>query len=680
MPASPLSRLFDPRSIAVVGASASEEKPGFQILKALEPFRGAVHAVNPRGGAILGRPVHRSLGEVPGPVDLVALVLPARHSLAVLKEAAEAGAGAAFMVSGGFGETGDAGAALESEIASACRAGGIRLLGPNTSGFLRPSRGLACTFLPAATEIRPGAIGIVAQSGGINLTLAMMANAAGLGVSLAVGLGNAADLGLAETLTYLAADPETRAIVLHVEGVEDGRGLFDAVRAAAPVKPVIAIPVGEADLGGFAESHTGALMGSHRLTRSALRQAGAVVVSTLDDALDVAHALSVARLRPARDPGIGVLTGQAGPGLLIADILKLAGVSVPELAPATVERIANLLPPLTYMKNPVDTGRPGESFGAVLDAIAADDAVDAVLASALIEGGSLDLGGAAVDAAGKTEKPVLFATAGARRETSGLVDRLRETGIPVFLAPDRAARAMAAMVEDARRRADAEAGGPDAASCAAPPLAGPVDEDAAKTLVTAYGIATPKRTVCRSRVEAEAAFAAMEGPAVAKTLDPAIAHKSDVGGVHLGIETVAALDSALESIDRVSGAGYLIEEMAPDGLDLILGARNDPSFGPTVLLGLGGTAAEAMDDAAVALAPLGPGEVDRMIDSLAGRALFGPWRGAPAPDRAAIRAAMLALARLIAEHPEIGEIDLNPVRVHAEGAIALDALIVLRGA
>ena len=679
MPTSPLSRLFDPRSIAVVGASASEEKPGFQILKALEPFRGAVHAVNPRGGDILGRPVHRSLGEVPGPVDLVALVLPARHSLAVLEEAAEAGAGAAFMVSGGFGETGAEGAALQAEIAGACRAGGIRLLGPNTSGFLRPSRGLACTFLPAATEIRPGAIGIVAQSGGINLTLAMMANAAGLGVSLAVGLGNAADLGPAETLTYLAADPETRAIVLHVEGVEDGRGLFDAVRAAAPDKPVIAIPVGEADLGGFAESHTGALMGSHRLTRSALRQAGAVVVSTLDDALDAAYALSVARLRPASNPGIGVLTGQAGPGLLIADILRLAGVSVPELAPATVERIANLLPPLTYMKNPVDTGRPGESFGAVLEAIAADDAVDAVLANALIEGGSLDLGGAATEAAGKTEKPVLFSTAGARYETSSLVDRLREAGIPVFLAPDRAARAMAAMVEDARRGTDAEAGGPDAASCAAAALARPVDEDAAKTLISAYGIATPKRTVCRSRAEAEAAFAAMEGPAVAKTLDPAIAHKSDVGGVHLGIETGAALDSALKSIDRVSGAGYLIEEMAPDGLDLILGARNDPSFGPTVLLGLGGTAAEAMDDAAVALAPLGPGEVDRMIDSLAGRALFGPWRGAPAPDRAAIRAAVLALARLIAEHPEIGEIDLNPVRVHAEGAIALDALIVLRG-
>ena len=679
MLSSPLSRLFDPRSVAVVGASANEDKPGFQILRALGPFRGAVHPVNPRGGEILGRPVHRSLGEVPGPVDLVALVLPARHSLAVLEDAASVGAGAAFMVSGGFGETGDAGAALEADIVDACRAGGIRLLGPNTSGFLRPSRGLACTFLPAAAELRPGPIGIVAQSGGINLTLAMMANAQGLGVSLAVGLGNAADLGIAETLNYLAADPETRAIVLHLEGVADGRAVFDAVREAVPVKPVVALPVGKADLAGFAESHTGALMGNHRLTCAALRQAGAAVVETLDDALDAAYALSVTRLKPARAPGIGVLTGQAGPGLLMTDTLRQAGVSVPELAPATVARIGGLLPPLTYMKNPVDTGRPDAGFGAVMEALAADAGIDAVLAYALIEGGTLDVGGAAVQAAGKTSKPTVFATAGVPSETAGPVDALRRAGIPVFLAPDRAARAMAAMVADARRRA-AEPGGPETTpSGIATPLIGPIDEDAAKTLVSAYGIATPRRAVCRSRAEAEAARAAMAGPVVAKVLDPGILHKSDVGGVHVGVETAAALTPALDAIDRISSVGYLIEAMAPDGLDLILGARNDPSFGPTVLLGLGGTAAEAIDDVAVALAPLGASEVDAMIDSLAGSALFGPWRGAPAPDRDAIREAVLGLARLIAEHPEIAEIDLNPVRAYAEGVLALDALIVLRG-
>ena len=678
MPAASLSRLFDPRSIAVVGASASEEKPGFQILRALAPFQGAVYAVNPRGGTILGWAAHPSLAALPEPVDLVALVLPAEHSLGVLGEARAAGAGAAFMVSGGFGETGAEGAALQAEIARVCRAGGIRLLGPNTSGFLRPSRGLACTFLPAAAEIRPGGIGIVAQSGGINLTLAMMANAAGLGVSLAVGLGNAADVGLAETLGYLAADPDTRAIVLHLEGVPDGRAVFDAVKAAVPAKPVVALPVGKADLGGFAESHTGALMGSYRLTRSALRQAGAVLVDTLDDALDAAHAVSLARLPPARDPGIGVLTGQAGPGLLMTDTLRQAGVSVPELAPATVARIADALPPLTYMKNPVDTGRPGESFGAVLDALAADEAVDAILVSALIEGGALDIGGAATASAGRSEKPVLFSTAGVPSETGRLADGLRAAGIPVFLAPDRAARAMAALVEDARNRAKDRETAPPVAEPAAPRLDSPVDEHAAKTLVAAYGIPTPRRVACRTRAEAEAARAAMGGPVAAKTLDPAILHKSDVGGVHLGIATAGALEAALDAIDRISDAGYLIEEMAPDGLDLILGARNDPGFGPAVLLGLGGTAAEAIDDVALALAPLGPGEVERMIDSLAGRALFGPWRGVPAPDRDAIADAAIGLARLVARHPEIAEIDLNPVRAFPEGVLALDALVVLR--
>ena len=211
MPPPPLSRLFDPRSIAVVGASANEDKPGFQILRALAPFRGAVHAVNPRGGTILGEAVYPSLAALPGPVDLVALVLPAEHSPGVLREAAQIGAGAAFMVSGGFGETGAEGAALESDIARLCRDGGIRLLGPNTSGFLRPSRGLACTFLPAASEIRAGPIGIVAQSGGINLTLAMMAHAAGLGVSLAVGLGNGnGSVEPWKSLTWVIADIESR--------------------------------------------------------------------------------------------------------------------------------------------------------------------------------------------------------------------------------------------------------------------------------------------------------------------------------------------------------------------------------------------------------------------------------------------------------------------------------------
>ncbi len=672
-PSGALARLFDPASIAVVGASSSEDKAGFQILKALEAFDGTVYPINPRGGEILGRRVLTRLSEVPGPVDLVALVLPARHSVAVIEEAAAIGAGAAFLVSGGFGETGADGAGLQAKVLAACRAGNVRLLGPNTSGFLRPARGLACTFLPAAVEIGPGPIGIIAQSGGINLTLALMAHAEGLGISLAAGLGNAADVGAAEAIGYLAEDSQTRAIVLHLEGVADGRALFEAVAAATAVKPVIALPVGKTDLGRFARSHTGTLMGSHALTRSALVQAGAVVVDGLADALDAAHALSLVRLAPDRDPGIGILTAQAGPGLLMTDTLNAAGLRIPDLATATVKRIAAHLPPLTYMGNPVDTGRPGEGFGEVLRLVAGDPAIDAVLCYALIEDATLDPVSAFTAARKDRARPMVFGTSGVPERIAAVIGGLRAAGIPALAAPDRAARAMRAVAEDARARARARPAPADGIDVP-PPGSGPLDEDAAKTLIARCGIAVPKRRACIGRSEALAAFRALGKPVVAKVLDPRITHKTEAGGVHLGIETEDALVRAL---DAIAGERYLIEEMAPPGLELIIGARNDPSFGPTVLLGLGGTAAEAMGDAAIRLAPLGEDDVEEMIGSLAGRALFGPWRGAAAPDRAAIVGAVLAVAALIAARPEIVELDLNPVRAYPDGLIALDALVVL---
>ncbi len=675
-PSGTLARLFDPASIAVVGASASQDKAGFQILKALESFSGTVHPINPRGGAILGKRVFTCLSEVPDPIDLVAIVLPARHSVAVIEEAAAVGAGAAFMVSGGFRETGAEGAILEAEVLAACRAGGLRLLGPNTSGFLRPARGLACTFLPAAAEIAPGTIGIIAQSGGINLTLAMMAHAEGLGISLAAGLGNAADVGAAEAIDYLAGDPRTRAIVVHLEGVADGRALFEAVAAAAAVKPVIALPVGKTDLGGFAQSHTGTLMGSYMLARSALVQAGAVVVEGLADALDAAHALSLGRLAANRNPGIGILTAQAGPGLLMTDTLKSAGLRIPELAAPTVERIAAHLPPLTHMSNPVDTGRPDAGFGDVLRLVAGDAAIDAVLCYALIEDATLDPVAACAAARKGGMQPMVFGTSGVPDRVAAVIGALRAAGIAALPAPDRAARAMRALAEDARGRARARPPPRDGRDV--PPL-GPAarDEDAAKTLIAGCGIAVPRGRACTGRAEALAAFEALGKPVVVKVLDPRILHKTEAGGVHLGIETEDALIRALDSI---AGERWLIEETAPPGVELIIGARNDPSFGPTVLLGLGGVAAEAIGDVSARLAPLGEDDIEEMIESLAGRALLGPWRGAAAPDRSAIVRAVLAVAALVTARPEIAELDLNPVRAYPDGLIALDALVVLQPA
>ncbi len=676
----PLNRLFDPESIAVVGASASPDKPGYQMVKALGGFDGEVYPVNPRGGEILGRRVHRSLADIPGPVDLVVAVVPPGPSIGVLGEAAAIGAGAALMVSGGFAETGESGRDLQDEALAICRANSIRLLGPNTSGFVAPARKLSCTFMPGIGDLRPGTISILAQSGGVNISLALLAHAEGLGLRLAIGLGNGADVSLAEVVDHLADDDATRVIVLHLEGVPDGRQLFEAIGRASAMKPVVALPVGRADLGGFAESHTGNLIGRYALTRSALTQAGAVVVETSADAIDAAHALSQVRLAPAPSPGVGILTGQAGPGLMMADELRHAGVEVPELAPATVARIADLLPPLTYMRNPVDTGRPAETFGAVLGAMADDPAIDALLVWALLEEDLIDPRALADGVRRDTGVPVVFGTGSTPAILDPVLAALHADDVPGFSSPDRAARAMAALVTDARaawrRRAPAP-GVPEAARH--PTVTGSYDEDTAKALIEAYGLATPDRRTCATHDEAADAFRALGPPVVVKVLDPGIGHKTEAGGVHVGIRTEAELISAVEAVDAIPGARwrYLVEQMAPDGPELIIGGANDPSYGPTVLVGIGGTAAEAIGDVATRLAPLGRADAGDMLDELTGAALLQGWRGAPVVDRDALIEAIVAVGVLMCVHPEIRELDLNPVRAYADGILVLDALVVV---
>lgn len=680
----PLSRLFDPQSIAIVGASAAPEKPGYQMVKAFEKFPGRIYPVNPRGGDVLGFDIYTSLSDIPEPVDLIAMVVPPQASADVLREAAACGAGAAFMVSGGFSETGGDGHKRQAEILKICHDGGIRLLGPNTSGFMRPSKKLFCTFLPAAAGLKSGNIGIVAQSGGINITMAFMANELRLGISLSVGIGNGADVSVADAITYLADDPATDVIAVHLEGVSDGRVLFDTIRRTVPHKPVVALPVGKADLGGFAESHTGNLMGTYELTCAGLRQAGAVVVDTTTALIDAAHALSNARLAPAAAPGVGILTGQAGPGLLMTDKLRTAGIDVPEIGAGTIEKIAGMLPPLTYLKNPVDTGRPLESFGEVCATLSQDPVVDALLVYALHESDSVDFADAIGSAADLSGKPCVYGTQGMNKDIGPLMRALEKRGVTAIASPDRAAGAVQALVEDARAQhlLMAESPHDDGQVTAPPALPRMLDEASAKDFMNACGIPTPQRFVCATHAEARAAMRKIRGAAAVKILDPRITHKTESGGVHLGIRTAKQLNAALAQIDSIKSRTrkkrYLVEAMAPPGLEVIVGARNDPSWGPVVLLGLGGTAAEVLEDVSMRLAPVDTRDALTMIDELKSAALFNGFRGAPAVDKRALAEVIVAVGRAVLETPGIREIDLNPVRVYADGdgVMALDALIV----
>ena len=674
---SPLSRLFDPKTIAVVGASQQRDKAGYQLLEGLQPFPGKLYPVNPRATEIQGLRAYPSLAAIPEPVDLVLLAVPQVAAPAVLREAADVRAGAAMIVSGGFGETGAEGQKLQDEIAAICKAGGVRLLGPNTSGFCVPPKRLYASFLPTLQEIAPGPIAIVAQSGGINISAAFEAHAQGRGLALAVGLGNAPDIGFADVLAHLAADPDVKAIALHLEGVPRGRALYDTLRATTERTPVAALAVGRADIGAFAQSHTGNLMGNFALTRAMLRQAGAVVVDTIGDLIDAAHALSRARLPAKQRPGVGILTGQAGSGLLILDTLKTAGVAVPEIAPATVKKIEALLPPMTYMKNPVDTGRPEKTFGAVMQALAADPTIDAVLVNALYEPASMtpveDVAGAL-----PAGKAILFSSGGTAGSVGPVFEGLEALGVATFTTPDRAARAMTALDADARARA--RRGDHSAVQRGNTLPAGTLDEDAAKSLVETFGIRTPRRIVCADRPAVRAAFAKLGAPAVVKVLDAAITHKTEVGGVHVNLRDNAALNAALDAIDRIPGRHrYLVEEQAKPGVELIVGGLNDPSYGPSVLVGLGGIAAEALGDVAMRLAPLSAAEAEDMLDDLRGKKLLDGFRGAPAANRAALVQAIVAVGRLMAAHPEIRELDLNPVRAYPDGVVALDAVVVVGG-
>lgn len=680
----PLSRLFDPESIAIVGASTAPEKPGYQMVKAFEKFPGRIYPVNPRGGKVLGFDIHKSLSDIPEPVDLIAMVVPPQASADVLREAATCGAGAAFMVSGGFSETGGDGHKRQAEILKICHDGGIRLLGPNTSGFMRPSKKLFCTFLPAAAGLKPGNIGIVAQSGGINITMAFMANELSLGVSLSVGIGNGADVSVADAITYLADDPATDVIAVHLEGVSDGRELFDTIRRTVPHKPVVVLPVGKADLGGFAESHTGNLMGTYELTCAGLRQAGAVVVDTTTALIDAAHALSNSRLAPAAAPGVGILTGQAGPGLLMADKLRTAGIAVPEIGAETISKIAGLLPPLTYLKNPVDTGRPLESFGEICSALSQDPVIDALLVYALHESDSVDFADAVGSAAVKSGKPCVYGTQGMKKDIGPLMKALEKRGVTAIASPDRAAVAVQALVEDAEAQHRLSAPPPDRTKESTYPTTLPrsLDEASAKDFIGGCGIATPQRFVCTTHAEAQAAIRKIRGAAAVKILDPRIIHKTETGGVHLGIRTAKQMDAALAQIDSIKSRTrkkrYLVEPMAPPGLEVIVGARNDPSWGPVVLLGLGGTAAEVLEDVSMRLAPVNQTDALTMIDELRSAALFNGFRGAPKVDKQALADAIVAVGNAVLDTSGIREIDLNPVRVYAdgEGVLALDALIV----
>jgi len=676
----PLDRLFKPKSIAVVGVSTDESKAGYQMLYALRNFPGELYPINPKADNILGFKAFSSLQAIGKPVDLVVLTIPAAACADVLRQAGQNGAGAGLIIGGGFAETGESGRAMQQEVLGICRQYKIKLLGPNTAGFATPSAGVCANFNPWIGEVAAGPIGLISQSGAMSLVLSALIHAQNLGVSLATGVGNSADVGVADVVEYLTNDSDTKVIVLYLEGIRDGRKLYDAVRKAVKKKPVLFLTVGQANIGEFAISHTGNLIGSFKTKTAALKQAGAIMMDTSDDLIDAANLLCRTRLEPKEDPGVGLLTGQAGPGMVIADYLRSKGVLIPELRPETVEKIGQALLPLTHIKNPVDTGRPGPGFPSVLQSIAADPSIDLLLTFIIDEPAVIEPV-ALFKRLSNIRQPIIMGTSGFEKNIHPMQNALSGMNMASFASPDRSAKAVCALVNDAKsayrlsRNEEATPNPPKVERLEKTP-----NEAEGKDILQRIGIPTPRRVVCRTHEEAREAFGKLTRPCVLKILDPGISHKTEVGGVILNIKTEKQMTGALRRIDRIKAGDerrYLVEEMAREGLELIIGATNDLSFGPAVLVGLGGITAEVIKDTAMRLAPLHFNEAMDMISELKGKALFDGWRGSPILDKRSVAQALVILGQFMPDHPEIKEVDLNPVRVYENGILALDALLVL---
>ncbi|MFI2228773.1 acetate--CoA ligase family protein [Nocardia testacea] len=670
-----LDRLFRPDSIAVVGASTTPGKLGTAMTAALR--RGAapaaVFGVNPTAEGFVPN-LEEACRAHGRPVDLAVLCIPAAATPAAVRAAAECGVGAALICSGGFAETGPDGAARQQELAAIVAETGIRILGPNTSGFFRPGAATV-SFVPAVEHIRPGRVAVVAASGGMNHALSFLLSEHSVGVGLGVGLGNRVDVTEVDVLQYLRDDPAISAVALHLETVDDGPALLAAVRLVTAGKPVVALVVGRSDVSAFAGSHTGALATSWRTTRALLAQAGAVVVDSEQQLVDALAVLSRVRLPAHPDPGVGVVTAQAGPGLVVLDGLQAGGVRVPALADATRAELAGLLPPLTFQGNPVDTGRPGPGFGDVLAVTARDPEVHALAVYTLAEPDAVDPVGAVSDRGIHRELPVVLGIGGPAVTRADFAAAADAHNIPVLPGPTALATGLGALVTDARARYLRNRGYTRPGLGPTPEIALPADEAAAKDLLEALGLRTPPRCVCHDHDAAHRALRDLTPPVAVKLLDAGVLHKTDIGGVHLGIRTAAELDTALTALDAVGARAYLVETMAETGVDLFLGVRRDPVFGLVVVAGLGGTAAEALGDIAVRGLPLHPTAATALLDDLRCAPLLNGRRGGPVLDRDEFARAVIAVGDHLAAHPEIGELEINPLRLTPDGLIALDAVI-----
>lgn len=682
---------LDPGSVAVIGASRDPFKVGGSVVANLRSagFRGRIIPVNSRASTVQGLAAVPRVQDVDGPVDLAVIAVPAVDVLPVLVQCVAKGVGGAVVISAGFREIGGEGARREAQLREWLRGQPIRVLGPNCLGWIRPTRRLNVTFAPGMPD--PGGIAFLSHSGALAVAILDWARDRRVGFSLFASLGNQADVNESDLLDAVATDAETRVVACYIEGVADGRRFLDALRRTAAVKPVVLLKAGRTAEGARAvSSHTGALAGSDRAFDAAVRQAGALRVDTVEELFDVARGLGSQPMPRGRR--LVVVTNGGGLGIVATDAARAAGFAMEPPAEPLRRRLAEGLPATAGLGNPVDLVGDADArrYGHALHTLGSDSA-DAMLVL-LTPQAATDAASVARTIAGATlgwSIPVVAAFVGGARVAPG-VRTLEEAGIPCYAFPEPAVKTLAGMARLGERRLAAprpfvasvdpaaarawlgEQGGPAARQLGTPEL---------QPLLAAYGIPGVDGRVVKSADDAVAAAERLGFPVAVKIVSPDITHKTEVGGVALGLRDAGAVrDASAAMLARVAAArpqatirGLLVEAMAPAGKELLLGGVRDSQWGPVLMVGLGGIYVEVMGDTTVCLAPVSPDEAATLLDELRIAPLLRGIRGERPVDRPALAAIISRFSQLLVDLPELREIEINPLLASPDGAIAVDA-------
>jgi acetyl coenzyme A synthetase (ADP forming)-like protein len=698
--AAALRRVLAPRSVAVIGASRRRGTVGGELFHNLlaAGFAGPVYPVNPSASVVQSVAAYPSVTKVPGPVDLAVLAVPADEVVRVARECAAKGVGALVVLSAGFAESGPQGAGRQEALLRICRQAGMRLVGPNCLGVINtdPAVRLDATFGPTLPQ--RGRVGFMSQSGALGLAIVDYANQLGLGLSSFLSVGNKADISGNDLLGYWQDDPDTDLVLLYLESFGNPRKLARFARRLARAKPIIAVKAGRSVAGARATgSHTGALLAASDVPVDALfRQAGVIRTDTLSELFDVAKLLAA---QPApRGRRVAIVTNAGGPGILCADACEASGLQVPAFSEQLRSRLARVLPAEAASGNPVDllAAAPPERYQQAIELVAASGEVDAVI---VIHIPPL----AGEHATDQIAATIRQAAEQAPAETTPLAVLMTSTGIPAelhtgprpipcYAFPEEAARAVARAAERGQWLRQPEGHLPDlhgirrdeAAAVLAEALAtGPrwlTVEEAAR-LLGCYRLPLAPWRLARTAEEAGKVAEELPGPVALKAVAPGLLHKTEVGAVRLNLQgrqevTRAATDLA----QAVAAAGHppeglLIQRMASGVAELLVGVVHDPTFGAVVACGAGGTSAELVGDVAVRLAPLTDRDAGELLRSLKTYPLLDGWRGAPNADLAALEDLLLRIGALADDHPEIAELDCNPVIAGPDGATIVDVRV-----